>query len=99
MSQDQEAKAIEVGQRVKAFLEDPDIKRRWIELEKRYFGEFKKAKTPAEREALHARCLALDEVFSALTGLEDDGKLAQAARDQRVQAEERAAARRNPRHR
>jgi hypothetical protein len=94
-----EAEAIEEGRRVKAFLEDPAVKKVLVSLEKRYFAAFKSAATPEEREALHARVIALDDLFHSCLGTVNNGTVAQRARDQRAVAEERDTSQRNRRGR
>jgi hypothetical protein len=99
VSVEQETKEIEAGRRVTAFLEDEAVKGALIALEQRYFADFKVAKTPQDREALHARCVALEELFASCLGIKDRGTLAEHTRTQRTAIEEREAARRNPRNR
>lgn len=78
-----ETKRIEDGRRLKAFLEDEAVKGAFIELEKRYFAEFKDAKTPHDREALHARCRALADLFETVLGTVNSGKIEEHYREQR----------------
>lgn len=83
MSEQQEQRQIDAARRVKAFLDDEAVREAFVMLEKRYFAEFKRAATPAEREQLHARVRALDDLFASVLGIVDAGKLAQHAREQR----------------
>jgi hypothetical protein len=94
-----EGKLIDAGRRIKAFLEDDAVKQAWIDLEKRYFNEFKAATSPEVREAIHARALALDDLFTTVLGTVNSAKLAQHQRDVREAADAREAARRTPRQR
>lgn len=80
---------VAAGKRVEAFLADEAVKNALIELEKRYFADFKRAKTAEERETLHARVRALEDLFETVLGIKESGKLAQHTIEQREKTEAR----------
>lgn len=69
----------DAANRVAAFLKDDAVKGAFLALEKRYIREFKDSTTPVEREAVHARMTALDNLFTSVLGLVESGKVAQRA--------------------
>lgn len=80
-------RASDAGQRVAAFLNDEAVKGAFVALEKKYVAEFKNSTAPAEREALHAKFSALQDLFTSMLGLVDSGKVAvhQLAQNARTQ--------------
>lgn len=72
-----EQQQVEAGKRIEAFLADDAIKAALVDLEKRYVSEFKDSKTPAEREAIHAKMVALQDLFASALGTVTSGKFSQ----------------------
>lgn len=68
---------IEAGKRIEAFLADEVIKGLFLDLEKRYIGEFKTSTTSAERDAIHAKLSALQDLATGTRAIVDSGRLAQ----------------------
>lgn len=91
-----EQEQIDAGKRVQSFLADDAVKGALVKLEKRYIADFKASKSPEEREAIHARVTALDDLFTSVLGIVDNGTLAQHARAAREAEESR---KRTPRSR
>lgn len=64
------------GEQIKAFLENVTVKAVLQGLELSYFQAFKAAGTPAEREQIHARASAFDDLRDSLLAVVSSGERA-----------------------
>lgn len=86
-----EQAVIDAGKRVQAFLDDEAVREAKARLEAAYFADFRRATTAEAREALHARTVALDDLFTTALGtVVESGKMAQHSRNVREAVESRS---------
>lgn len=83
-----EGKAIQDGDAVRAFLENPVIKDAFERVNKKYFAQFSSSDDKDEIEMVHARARALVDVARELRAVMSNGEMAQAQRKARVEREE-----------
>lgn len=67
------------GERVEQFLKDEAVQEVLAKLEKKYYEEFKQARTAEGRESAHAKALVLDDFTTSVRAIVDTGKLARAS--------------------
>lgn len=73
--------AITAGHHVERFLGDEVIQQVMLEQRQVYFSHWMQSNDPAERERLHARARALDDLVTSLQAVADAGTLAKLAQD------------------
>jgi hypothetical protein len=76
LTEDEAGKALADGEEARQVLTNPLFERTVLELERRIIGSWKTAKAVEEREKLHNRWLALQDIVAELRAVFDTGRAA-----------------------
>ena len=70
----------ERGNRMGMILRDPLVVETFQTVETQFIDQWRKGKTPVEREQAHARLMALEEIQTAMRKIVDNGEVAKLMR-------------------
>lgn len=83
MTVEEERDVIATGNRLELFLTDPAVIEAVDKLDKRYYAQFKAAKSPEDIALVKAKSAVIEDLFSELRAVVSTGKHTEITRDRR----------------